>query len=104
MVVKIAPEAAFDTAAAATATTKQATLKNEIIVASIGQAGAAADAAMVMKKARPSSAPPSREASAPLSAVESMETFTPRVSKVRMGFLKAGEERIRERVFCIAVA
>lgn len=84
MTVKIVPEAVIDTAAT---TTKISMLKNEITAASIGQAGGAAEAATTtMRKARPSSAPLSRDAPAPPSAFQAMETLTPRMNKVRLFF------------------
>ena len=98
MTVKIAPEAAFDAAAAAT-TTKQTMQKNEIIVASNDSLDAlkqsvknAADETILKKARRPLSAPSSRVAPAP----EAMETFTPRTSKVRSGF-KPGKREAETR-------
>ena len=99
MTVKIVPEAGFDTAAAATSKLRMLENQNDIIVASTGQAGAA-DA---MTKARPSSAPSSRDAPASLSAFEAMDTFTPRTSKVRSGFCSREESRADEKRFCFAV-
>lgn len=102
MTVKIAPEAAIDTAA--TTRTKITMLKNDIIAASIGQAGGATTAtdAATMRKARPSSAPSSRDVPAPPSAFEVMEIFTPRIGKVRLDSLvlrSRGEGEKKERVF-----
>ena len=97
MTVKIAPEVAFDTAAGEM--TKLTMLKNDY--ASIGQAG---DATALVTKARPSSAPSSRDAPASLSAYEAMETFTPRTSKVRLGFCVAVKSERRGEFFCFAVA
>lgn len=99
MTVKIVSEAAFDSAAAET--TKLTMLKNQNDFASIGQAG---DATEIMTNARPSSAPSSRDAPASLSALEAMETFIPRTSKVRLGFCVAMKRERRGEFFCFAVA
>ena len=86
MTMKIAPEASFDAFETTKTTSKLAMLNNDIVFASAaGQAGAPPSLvdATNNNKARPSSAPSSLEAPAPLSAFEAMETFTPRASKVR---------------------